>query len=568
MELQADKRGLLSRLAVSWAVVAVFAACLAPAPVDAAAATPELKTPDSFTRAPQSYRMTAKQVQRVAARDQEVRDERGRHRDFDPSVYTRGPGRWQVSWFDRGDEVAQVRVDDATGAVLESWTGDQVAWTMARGYEGAFGRKLNAPWVWLPLCVLFLAPFVDLRRPLRLLHLDLLVLLAFGASHVFFNRGEIGTSVPLVYPMLLYLLARLVLAGMRPRSGHGRLIPHFHLSWVVVLLVLLVGFRVGLNVDDSNVIDVGYAGVIGADRIVDGDSLYGPRFSADVERGDTYGPVNYLLYVPFEQAMPWSGAWDDLPAAHAAALAFDLLTLGGLVLLGMRLRAGPAGRELGVALGFAWAAYPYSLFALETNSNDSLVGLFTVAALLALTMRPGRSALARGAAVALGAGAKFATIALAPLMAAGTGGRRLRDGALFTAALLVVLAVVFVPFLPDGGIREVYDRTVGYQASRPSPFSVWGQVDSLGWLQTAVKVGTAALALAVAFVPRRRDAFQVAALGAAVIIATQLTVSHWFYLYIVWFAPLALVALMAPWRTGPEPAEAAATPAQRPAVTA
>ena len=71
--------------------------------------------------------------------------------------------------------------------------------------------------------------------------------------------------------------------------------------------------------------------------------------------------------------------------------------------------------------------------------------------------------------------------------------------------------------------------------------------------------------------PRRRDAFQVAALGAAVIIAVQLTVSHWFYLYIVWFAPLALVALMAPWRTGPEPeppAAAAPAPAERPAVTA
>ena len=38
----------------------------------------------------------------------------------------------------------------------------------------------------------------------------------------------------------------------------------------------------------------------------------------------------------------------------------------------------------------------------------------------------------------------------------------------------------------------------------------------------------------------------------------QLTVSHWFYLYIVWFAPLAFVALMAPWRTGPETRAAAA----------
>ena len=342
MELRTDAPGLLRRLAAAVGLLLAAAVWLAPAPAGAAA-TPELKAPDSFTQPPRGYRMTAKQVQRVAARDQKIRDERSEHRDFDPSVYTRGPGRWQVSWFDRGDEVAQVRVDDATGAVLESWTGDQVAWTMARGYEGAFGRKVNAPWIWIPLCVLFLVPFVDPRRPLRLLHLDLLVLLAFGASHVFFNRGEIGVSVPLVYPVLLYLLVRLVMAGMRPRRDRGRLIPVVPVAWVAVALVLLVGFRVGLNVTDSNVIDVGYAGVIGADRIVDGDGLYGPKFSEDVERGDTYGPVNYLLYVPFEQAMPWRGAWDDLPAAHAAALAFDLLTLAGLMLLGLRLRAGPGG---------------------------------------------------------------------------------------------------------------------------------------------------------------------------------------------------------------------------------
>ena len=121
-----------------------------------------------------------------------------------------------MSWFAGGREVAQVRVDDATGAVLEAWTGHQVAWTMARGYEGAFGRKLNAPYVWIPLCVLFLAPFVDPRRPFRLLHLDLLVLLGFGVSHVFFNRGEIGVSVPLVYPVLLYLLGAAAVVGVPP----------------------------------------------------------------------------------------------------------------------------------------------------------------------------------------------------------------------------------------------------------------------------------------------------------------------------------------------------------------
>ena len=38
-----------------------------------------------------------------------------------------------------------------------------------------------------------------------------------------------------------------------------------------------------------------------------------------------------------------------------------------------------------------------------------------------------------------------------------------------------------------------------------------------------------------------------AALGAALLIALQLTMHHWFYLYIVWFYPLLLVA-MACWR--------------------
>jgi hypothetical protein len=562
VELRAS---LLRALTRALLLVLATALALALAPAGAHAA-PDLHTPPSMTKAPSGYRLDGERVKRIADAAHKVRSERPKHRRFTPNVYTRGPGRWQVSYFDGKNEVAQVRVDDATGAVLEQWTGPQVAWTMARGYAGAFGRTINAPWVWIPLCLLFLAPFVDPRRPFRLLHLDLLVLLAFSASHVFFNQGEIGISVPLVYPVLLYLLVRLLVAGFHPRPARGRLIPLVPLTWVALALVLLVGFRVALNVTDSNVIDVGYAGVIGADRIADGDRLYGPGFAKDVERGDTYGPVNYLTYVPFEQAKPWSGTWDSLPAAHAAAIAFDLLTLAGLVLLGMRMRAGPGGRELGLALGFAWAAYPYSLFSLETNSNDSLVGLFTVLAMLGITWAPARpalSAVARAGAVALGAASKFATAALVPLFATGLGGPgRWRRAALFVLAFVLVLVACFAPFVPDGGVRELYDRTVGYQASRPSPFSIWGQVDSLGWLQTVVKVLAAVLALAVAFVPRRRNAAQVAALGAAVVIALELTMTHWFYLYVVWFAPLALVALLAPWETargpGDQPESAAA----------
>jgi hypothetical protein len=553
VELRARRRRALTRVL---AAAVALAACLAVFAAPAHADGPQLHALSSLAEHPAGYRLNGAQVLRIASRSSKVRSERRHHRHFTATVYTRGPGRWQVSWFDQSREVAQVRVDDFTGGIVEQWTGYQVAWTMARGYAGAFGRKLNAPWVWIPLCLLFVAPFLDPRRPFRLLHLDLLVLLAFSASHIFFNLGEITTSVPLVYPVLLYLLVRLLLAGFRPRRGppRGRLVPLVPMTWLALGLVLLVGFRIALNVEDSNVIDVGYAGVIGADRIMDGKQLYGNGFNGQVQRGDTYGPVDYLSYIPFEQLFPWSGTWDDLPAAHGAAVAFDLLTLGGLILLGMRLRAGPAGRELGLVLGYAWAAYPYSLFTLETNSNDALVALFTVAAMLALTLEPARrnaSALARGAAVALGVAAKFIGGALAPLFAAGTGTRRTRDTVGFVLAFAVVLVAVFAPFVPDGGLSELYDRTVSYQVGRPSPFSVWGQHDALDPVQAGVQLAAAGLAILVFFLPRRRDAFQVAALGAAVLIAFQLGMTHWFYLYVAWFTPLALVALSAPWATGP-----------------
>lgn len=519
-------------------VAALGLALIACASLPATAGAADLERPASETKPPRFFERSAREVERIAERAEKVREAR-RDGPLDPTAYTKGAGRWQVSFFRRGDEIVQVHVDDRTGAVLEQWSGYQVAWSMARGYPGAFGRKLNAPYVWIPLCLLFIAPFVDVRRPFRLLHLDLLVLLSFGVSHWFFNRGEIGVSAPLVYPVLAYLLARVLLAAFRPRRAAGPLVPHAPLIVLTVGLVFLTAFRIGLNVEDSNVIDVGYAGVIGADRIADGRHLYGDGFSADVERGDTYGPVAYLLYVPFEQAMPWSGRWDDLPAAHGAAIAFDLLAIGGLLLLGRRLRPGREGLALGVALAYGWAAFPYTAFVLESNSNDTLVAVACVGALLAASLaRERASAAATAVAVALGAAAKFVTLALAPLFAR-------RAPFVFGAVLLLVLALAVLPFVPDGGLREVYDRTIGYQAGRPSPFSIWGQVDSLGWLQSAGKAAAGLLAIAAAFVPRRRDLRQTAALGAGILIAVELTATHWFYLYVVWFVPFVLVALFA-----------------------
>jgi hypothetical protein len=130
----------------------------------------------------------------------------------------------------------------------------------------------------------------------------------------------------------------------------------------------------------------------------------------------------------------------------------------------------------------------------------------------------------------------------------------------YLLAFAVVAAAVMAQTLIDPGLSTFWDRTIGNQVGRSSPFSVWGQVDSLGWLQTALKAAVAALAVLVAFVPRKRDPVAIAALGAAVLLALQLTVEHWFYLYIPWFAAFLFVALLArdepraTKRPGPSPA--------------
>ena len=379
----------------------------------------EPRSPDSgapLDHAAGGRRLSADQVLAIAARLPRMKQIEREYRGAYAGAYLKPAFHWQVSYFSKGGkkEVGQIIIDDLSGRVLEQWTGFQVAWTMARGYPGAFGRHVNALYIWLPLCVLFLVPFLNCRRPFSLINLDLLVLLSFSVSLAYFNHGRIGLSVPLAYPPLLYLLARMLALLRRPREGNGPgplrlLVPA---SWLALAVIFLLGFRIALNVTDSNVVDVGYAGVIGAQRIGQDRPLYG-NYPSDNEHGDTYGPVNYEAYVPAQQVFGGGNAWDDLPAAHGAAILFDVLAVALLFLLGRRMR----GPTLGIALAYAWVSFPFTLFALESNTNDTLVAVLILAALLAATYRSNLSVAGRGAMAALAGLTKFAPLALAPLLA-------------------------------------------------------------------------------------------------------------------------------------------------------
>jgi hypothetical protein len=209
-----------------------------------------------------------------------------------------------------------------------------------------------------------------------------------------------------------------------------------------------------------------------------------------------------------------------------------------MYVLGTRLREGVSGKQLGTVLAYAWVAFPYSAFVLESNSNDSIVAALVVWALVFM-----RSPAGRGALVALGGAAKFAPWALVPLLASGRGERRGAQWFVFGVAFICTLAVVVLPFTDDVGLERFWDATAGYQADRPSPFSIWGLYDGITWARRIAEVGALGLIAWVAVVPRRRNELQIAALAAAVLLAVELCTSHWFYLYIVWFTPPLLAAL-------------------------
>jgi hypothetical protein len=492
--------------------------------------------------------------------------------------FDRRTQKWTIHvWSGEAGEVARGVVADADGRVTEAWTGPQVAWKMARGRPGAFGGKLLTSWeVWLALSAVFLVGLIDLRRPLTVRTLDLLALLSFGVSLVFFNRGEVFRSAALAVPPLVYLLARTAWIGFRPDARPAPVRSRWPVWALAAATLFLVGFRVGLNIDQGRtVIDVGYAGVIGADRILDGRAPYGTMpvtdgltacgpAGADGEireriqsngrcesanpRGDTYGPVAYLTYVPAVLALGWSGRWDELPAAHATSIAFDLLALAALALIGRRL----GGSRLAATLAFGWAAYPFTAYALMSNTNDAIMP-----ALLLLGFWLASSPVARGAATALASFTKFASLILAPLwLTYHTGlhpGQLARYAAGFGVATVAAFSVLLLePSLVDA-VRTFWDRTLGFQLGRDSPFSIWGWgqyhargIPDLASLQTVVQVCVIALAGVAAVLPREKGPLELAALTAALLLAFELTLTHWSYLYLPWVLPFVLLALTLP----------------------
>lgn len=477
---------------------------------------------------------------KLAAANPKVRAELSRHPSHTAEA-SYEDGRWKVSFWStsggKSREIAEVEIDDRTWALEHVYTGAQVFWQMARGESWAYGGPANYWYVWGPFALLFAVAFLRNDRLFSLRTLDVAALLGFLVSHAYFRQGIVHPAVLLWYPPLVYLFLRTLLMGF----GVGERVErtsNFPAPVLFALGVAASGVLLWLNLG-SRVLDVGYAGVAGADRIVHGVSPYG-HMPSDVASGDTYGPLNYLLYVPFVYLFGYSGHWDYLPAAHALTIFSYVVGALAMMFCGYRF----AGMKGAGALFLAWSAYPYTLYATNNDTNDVLV-----AAALAVGLALVSSPLARGAVIGAGFAIKLFPLMLGPLWLFYE--RRLRPGPLIDFALggLAVLVGSFWVLLLGGNgpieaAKTFYERTFAFQDGRVTPWTIFTQVPLLEPLKFPLTLALGLLALLVAYFPRTMTVRRLAALSAALVVGFQLVSSYWFYAYITWFEPLVFLALL------------------------
>jgi Glycosyltransferase family 87 len=406
-------------------------------------------------------------------------------------------------------------------------------------------------WVTLPFAVLFLLPLIDLRTRATILHLDLLALVSMLVALGCERPGRLWPVV-LLYPPLLYLAVRMVrIARVGRQAGSDTFAPRapasvIPRSWLLVGIVVLASVHLSWALDGSANTDVAAGSVRGAVAILDGRPVYDATgaHGAQDPHTDTYGPVNYEAYVPL------AAVANRRTAARLSTLAFDLLAALLLFLLGRAVR----GPSIGVLLAFCWLAFPFTLYEEALGFNDSLVAAALLGTLLAAA-----SPVRRGVMAAVAAWSKLSPLALVPLLAVhdpraagGAWRRRVRFALAFAAASVLI----FLPVLWHDSPGTIVSRTFGFQAQRPPGGSAWAVLQG-GYAERAPWIGVASrivhgvvVALAGTFVillvraPRRRDIVSLAGASGAILIALEICLSYFAFSYILWFAPLVLVAVV------------------------
>ncbi|HWF72758.1 MAG TPA: glycosyltransferase 87 family protein, partial [Solirubrobacteraceae bacterium] len=332
----------------------------------------------------------------------------------------------RVTFSAGGQQVAQAAVrPDGTVDEVEALAHDRVPYGDWIAYE---------PAVLAALAVLFVL-MAGVAPWRRLRNLDVLATLSLVLPVLLLERGYLSGSVLGALPGLAYLLLRCAWRGFARAPEPSPSTALFDLvtrRWepgrrVRVLRLLLaalaiVFFMVGVS--SPNAIDVAYAAMEGATRIIHGVLPYG-HMPGDVIHGDTYPILSYALYVPVAWLAPVESVFSSVDGALAVAVLGALAVAVALYrgVAGPRppqRRRPPSAETAGLRAGLAWLSFPPVLIIASTGTTDVVL-----AAMLAFAVLLWRRPAASMAVLAVAGWFKLSPFALVPLWLAPLRGPRL-----------------------------------------------------------------------------------------------------------------------------------------------
>jgi len=472
----------------------------------------------------------------------------------------------QVTFFAGSQVVAEVALE-RDGTVL--------AGVNARHQQQPYGAWLAyQPALLVGLCALFvlMTAVMPLRRARNV---DVLASMSLVVSVVLFQHRYLTPSLLAALPGMVYLLVRSARRALGPATQEPVSVPLIdvltpgveparRVRWLRALLVSLGLIVAMVGISSSGPVDVIFAVMEGATRLVHGVLPYG-HLPPGVIHGDTYPILSYALYAPLAWLSPVNTLWDSVDVGLAAAVLAALVaawavfrTAAGARPRGARPRGArprgarprrarqpraPEAEEAGLRAALACLAFPPLLITVSTGTTDVVL-----AAMLAVAILIWRRPSACSSLLTVAAWFKLAPLALLPVCVAPLRGRRL-VGALVAIALVSLVPMAVLIGL--GGVRGAADmlHAMSYQFSRGTQQSVWGALGISGLQPLAQACVLGLVAAAVVKLRREpdlaRDRTRIAALAVAILIGLQLAADYWAFLYLVWFMPLVGLSLAA-----------------------
>ena len=455
-----------------------------------------------------------------------------------------------VSFLAHGQLVAEAAVN-RYGHVLS--TLNDRSMRVPYGDWVAYEPALLVAWCALFLLMSAVAPWRRLRN------LDAVAAVSLVIAVVLFQHRYLSASVLAAAPGMFYLLARCAFRALGParEAGPSRplldvLTPRMdtarRVRWLRAALIVVALVYVMVGVSSPDAVDVIYAVMEGATRLIHGVLPYG-HMPPGVIHGDTYPILSYALYTPLALLSPVNSEWNSVDGGLAVAVLAALVAAWAV----FRTTAGPPRRfgvrraveveEAGLRAALAWLAFPSLLITVSTGTTDVVL-----AAMLAIAVLVWRRPTVCTGMLAAAGWFKLAPFALVPVSLAPLRGRRLVRA---VAAIALVSAPMLGLLFALGGIHGPADmlHSVSYQFTRGSEQSVWSAlgIDGVQPLAQGCVLGLIAAAVVkLRLEPALTgDRARMAALTAAILIGLQLSADYWAFLYLAWIMPMAGVSLLA-----------------------